>query len=270
MKITFLGGGNMASALVAGLVGQDFPPADILVIERLPELRRRLSENYGIECAAEVGPAALAADLLVLAVKPQQMQAALAPFVGRLKHSIVLSIAAGLTLEVLSRWLGGYRRIIRAMPNTPAQIGAGMSGLCALPEVTLNERLAAERVLGSAGETLWVEDEAMMDALTAVSGSGPAYLFLFIEALEAAAAELGFAPEAARQLAVSTTLGAARLAAGAEEPVGVLRQRVTSKGGTTEAALAVMQEKGVAAGIVAGVKAAAARSRELARQLGEA
>lgn len=270
MKITFLGGGNMAQALIGGLIKQGFAPADIQVVELLPEQRQKLADSYGVTCLAEAGAQALACELLVLAVKPQQMREALAPMSGRLQHQIVVSIAAGLTLDTLSRWLGGYRRIVRAMPNTPALIGAGVAGLCALPDVALNERLAAERVLQAAGTTLWVEDEAMMDAVTAISGSGPAYLFLFIEALEQAALELGFSAEQARLLALETTLGSARLAAGSLDPASVLRQRVTSKGGTTEAALKVMLEQGVVTGIVAGTKAAEARGRELAQQLGAA
>lgn len=268
MKITFLGGGNMAAALIGGLVKQGFVPTDIQVVELQAEQRDKLTATYGVTCLPEVGDAALVADLVVLAVKPQQMQTALAPFVGHLQHQIVVSIAAGLTLATLARWLGGYRKIVRAMPNTPALIGSGMAGLCALPEVSFNERFAAERILQAAGTTLWVEDEAKMDAVTAISGSGPAYLFLFIEAMEQAAAELGFTPAEARQLAIETTLGAAKLAADSDEPASVLRQRVTSKGGTTEAALNVMQEQGVAAGIIAGTKAAEARGQELARLLG--
>lgn len=270
MKITFLGGGNMAVALIGGLIRQGFVATDIQVVELLAEQRQKLTETYGVTCLADVGPAVLASELLVLAVKPQQMQAALQPLAGHLQHQIVVSIAAGLTLETLSRWLGGYRRLVRAMPNTPALVGAGLSGLCALPEVALNERFAAERILQAAGTTLWVEDEAMMDAVTAISGSGPAYVFLFIEALQQAATELGFSPEQARQLALGTTLGAAQLASGSEDSPAVLRQRVTSKGGTTEAALNVMQAQGVAQGIIAGTKAAAARGRELAAQLGAA
>jgi pyrroline-5-carboxylate reductase len=270
MKITFIGGGNMALALIGGLIRQGFVPTDILVVEPLPEQRQKLGDAYGVLCFSEALKATLESELLVLAVKPQQMRAALQPLCGRLQRQIVVSIAAGLTLETLSRWLGGYRAIVRAMPNTPALIGAGMSGLCALPEVALNERLAAERVLQAAGATLWVEEETLMDAVTAISGSGPAYLFLFIETLERAAIELGFTPEAARQLALQTTLGSARLAANSDEPPAILRERVTSKGGTTAAALEVMDAKGVAAGIIAATKAAAARGGELARQWGEA
>ncbi|GHT93572.1 pyrroline-5-carboxylate reductase [Betaproteobacteria bacterium] len=271
MKITFLGGGNMAFALIGGLVDKGFPVADIQVIERLPEQRAKLAEKFGVTALAEADEdheGALTAAVLVLAVKPQQMQEALQPFAGKLTHQIVLSIAAGLTLDILSGWLKGYRRIVRAMPNTPALIGAGMTGLCALPEVAPNERMLAERILQAAGEILWVDNERQMDAVTAISGSGPAYLFLFIEALQQAALDLRFTPEAARRLAIGTTLGAAQLAAASDESPAVLRERVTSKGGTTAAALQVMTETGVAAGIIAGAKAAKARSEEMARQLG--
>lgn len=269
MKITFLGGGNMAVALIGGLIRQDFSPANINVVELQQEQREKLASTYGIHCFAQADASALAADVILLAVKPQQMQQALAPFKGQLQQQTVVSIAAGLPLETLSNWLGGYRQIVRTMPNTPALIGAGITGMCALPEVTPSGRRAAEQVLQAAGTTLWVEDEAKMDAITAISGSGPAYLFLFIEALQQAGVELGFSQEQARQLALETTLGAARLAAGSTEAVEVLRQRVTSKGGTTEAALNVMAEKGVLAGIVAGAKAAEVRGQELARMLGD-
>jgi pyrroline-5-carboxylate reductase len=266
MNICFIGGGNMASALIGGLLGKGFAAADIQVVEPLPQQRQTLTEKFGVDCLAEANAATLEAEVLVLAVKPQQMRAALTPFAGCLRRPVVLSIAAGLTLETLSAWLLGYRRIVRAMPNTPALIGAGMSGLFALPEVTPDERQIAEAVLSAAGETLWVEDERQMDAVTAISGSGPAYFFLFIEALEEAAQSLGLSAEAARKLALHTAFGAASLARSSPESPAVLRARVTSKGGTTAAALAVMEERRVAAGIIAGARAASLRSAELARQ----
>ncbi|MDR3352673.1 MAG: pyrroline-5-carboxylate reductase [Zoogloeaceae bacterium] len=269
MKITFIGGGNMASALIGGLLRQAAAPADILVVEPQAAQRARLAETFGVTPLAAPEPAALASEVLVLAVKPQQMRAAIAPLAGQLCHQIVVSIAAGLTLGTLSGWLEGYRRIVRVMPNTPALIGAGMSGLCALPDVALSERLVVERILETAGAILWVEDEARMDAITAISGSGPAYLFFFIEALEKAAVELGFPAEAARLLAIETTLGAARLAADSGEAPAILRERVTSPSGTTAAALAVLRENGVAEGIIAGAKAAEARGRELSAQLAD-
>ncbi|MBW7902071.1 MAG: pyrroline-5-carboxylate reductase [Rhodocyclaceae bacterium] len=269
MKITFLGGGNMAAALIGGLVGKGFAAADVAVVELNADNRAKLAADYGVRTFAGSDAAAWDCDLIVLAVKPQQMQAACAPLLPHLKAQLVVSIAAGLRLADLSRWLGGHRQLVRTMPNTPALIGAGVTGLYALPEVDAAGRAAAERVLQAVGSTLWIADEALMDSVTAVSGSGPAYVFLFIEALQQAALDLGFTPEQARQMAIETTLGAAKLAAQSAEPASVLRERVTSKGGTTAAALATMEERGVLAGIVAGVLAADARGRELGEQLGK-
>ena len=269
MKITFLGGGNMANALIGGLLKTGFAAADIGVIEIGADSRDKLQAAYGVRTYAAPDAEALACDVIVLAVKPQQMQAAVAPLGPHLKGQLVVSIAAGLRLADLSRWLGGHQRLVRTMPNTPALIGAGMTGLCALPAVTAAERESAGRVLQAVGSIIWIDDEAKMDAVTAVSGSGPAYAFLFIEALQQAAVELGFTPEQARQLSIETVLGAARLAQQSPEPASVLRERVTSKGGTTEAALKTMAERGVLAGIVAGIHAADARGRELGDLLGK-
>ncbi len=268
MKITFLGGGNMANALIGGMLDQGFAALDLRVVELNPDNRENLRRSYGVACHAELEPAACAADLIVLAVKPQQMKEAIAPLRRHLREQLIVSIAAGLRLETLSRWLGGYRRLVRSMPNTPALIGAGVSGLYALPEVDEVGRLAAERVLKSVGSTLWVNEEGAMDGVTAISGSGPAYLFLFIEALQEAALEQGFSPEDAARLAVETTLGAARLAAQSEASAATLRERVTSKGGTTEAALRVLADAGFKGAIAAGARAAAARGRELGDLLG--
>lgn len=268
MKISFLGGGNMANALIGGMLKQGFAASDISVIDPGAEARGSLATTYAINCVESADMLAEVGDLLVLAVKPQQMKEAVAPLAGRLGDAVVVSIAAGLDMATLSRWLGGHRRIVRCMPNTPALIGAGITGLCALPEVSDDERSSADRVLRSVGTTVWIADEARMDAVTAVSGSGPAYVFLFIEALQQAAADLGFTPEQGRQLAIETVQGAAALAAQSDEPASVLRERVTSKGGTTEAALRTMAEQGVKEGIIAGVKAAEARGRELGKLLG--
>lgn len=268
MKITFLGGGNMANALIGGMLKQGFVAADIHVIDPGAEARAKLTEAYAVNCYASAADAPAEPDVLLLAVKPQQMKDAVAPLVGRLGNAVVVSIAAGLDMAALSRWLGGHRKIVRCMPNTPALIGAGITGLCALPEVSASERDAAERVLRAVGTTVWIADEAQMDGVTALSGSGPAYVFLFIEAMQQAAADLGFTPEQGRQLAIETVQGAAALAAQSSEPASVLRERVTSKGGTTEAALNTMADMGVKAGIVAGVKAAQARGQELGKLLG--
>ena len=259
----------MANALIGGLVKTGFSAADIAVIEVGAQGRAKLRLMYGIRCYEAPTAAALDCDALLLSVKPQQMHAACASLPKRLKQQLIISIAAGLRLADIARWLGGYSKIVRAMPNTPALIGAGITGLCALPAVSMAERLGAERILQAVGSTLWVADEEQMDAVTAVSGSGPAYVFLFIETLQQAATELGLTPVQARQLAIETVLGAAKLAVQSDEAAAVLRERVTSKGGTTEAALHVLEERGVREGVIAGVQAANARSGELGELRGK-
>ena len=269
MKITFVGGGNMANALIGGLLNNGFPAHAIAVIEVSEENRARLERVFGIRCFAAPDAESLRCDALLLAVKPQQMRAACLSLQPFLKQQLLISVAAGLRLSDLSRWLGGYDRLIRARPNTPALISAGVTGLYALPGVSEAERLGAERIMHAVGSTVWVNEEAQIDALTAISGSGPAYVFLFIEALQQAAVELGFSPKQVRQLSIETVLGAAKLASLSEEPASVLRERVTSKGGTTEAALRVMTEQGLKEAVIAGVKAAKARGAELGELLGK-
>ena len=268
MKITFLGGGNMAIALVGGLIQRGFAPHDLSVIEILPEARERLSAQFTINVFDEASADALACDVLVLAVKPQQMRAALASLPGTGQRPLIVSIAAGLLIDDLARWMGGYRRIVRAMPNTPALIGAGMTGLYADPAANAEDKSRAEAILGAVGETVWVDKESLIDSVTAISGSGPAYVFLFLEAMQEAARELGLPADTARTLALQTVLGSAQLAEQSSDSVDVLRQRVTSKGGTTEAALKKKAELGVKEGLIAGMHAAAERSRELGIELG--
>lgn len=273
MKITFLGGGNMAAALIGGMVERGFAAGDIQVVELGAEARTRLSERFGVRAVEAFDAQTLACEVLVLAVKPQQMKAALAPVAGQLNGQLVISIAAGLRLADLGRWLGAasapYTRLVRCMPNTPALIGAGVTGLFADPSVDAAGRAAAERILAAVGSTVWATSEDQMDAVTAISGSGPAYVFHFIEALEAAGRKLGFDEAGARRLAIDTLLGAARLAAGAEDSPAVLRQKVTSKGGTTEAALASLAASGWHDALIAAVEAAAARGHELGEELGK-
>ncbi len=272
MKITFLGGGNMAAALIGGMVERGFAAAGIQVVELGDEARQRLADRFGVRTVPAFDDVALACDVIVLAVKPQQMRNALAPIAGRLAGQLVISIAAGLRIGDLARWLGGagapYARIVRCMPNTPALIGAGVTGLYAAPSVDGAGREAATQILSAVGSVVWVGDEAAIDGVTAVSGSGPAYVFHFIEALEAAGRKQGFDERTARRLAIDTVMGAAKLAAASDEPPGVLRERVTSKGGTTEAALASLAAAGWHDALVAAVEAAAARGRELGEQLG--
>ncbi len=269
MRITFIGGGNMAVALIGGMRKQGFSAAGIQVVEPFEDSRRRLSEGFGVRCVAAVDAAALNCEVLVLAVKPQQMKAAVAPFAGKLEKQLVVSIAAGLRLADIARWLGDYRLLVRTMPNTPALIGKGITGLYADPSVDHEARNNADRILRAVGSTVWLDAEAQMDAVTAISGSGPAYVFYFIEAVEAAALNLGFSPATARRLTIETFLGAAHLAEQSNESFTTLRERVTSKGGTTEAALSAFGEHAIAAAIESGVMAAAVRGRELGDQLGK-
>jgi pyrroline-5-carboxylate reductase len=269
MKITFIGGGNMATALIGGLRKQGFSAAGIQVVDPVEETRARLTDTFGVRCAAAIDAAALNCEVLMLAVKPQVMKEALLPAAGRLTNQLVISIAAGLRLADIGRWLGGYPRLVRSMPNTPALIGAGITGLYAPPAVDHEDRATAEKILHAVGRTLWVEDEALMDVVTAVSGSGPAYVFYFIEALQNAGVSLGLPAETARLLAIETFLGAAKLAEASIDPVDQLRMRVTSKGGTTAAALEVFNDEALDAIIARGVEAAAARGRELCEILGQ-
>ncbi len=268
MKITFIGGGNMATALLGGMIKKGYAAAAMQVVEPVAATRERIAETFGVRTTDAVDAAALHCDVLVLAVKPQQMKAAVAGLAGKLTTQVVLSIAAGLRVADMAAWLG-YSKIVRAMPNTPALIGLGMTGLFADPSVNHDERGQTEKILQAVGLTVWVANEAQIDVVTAISGSGPAYVFYFIEAIESAARGLGLDAAAARQLTVQTFVGAAQLAANSSEDVATLRERVTSKGGTTEAALNTFTAQGVAAGIEQGVKAANARGRELGELFGQ-
>lgn len=269
MKLTFIGGGNMANALIGGLLKQGFPSSGITVVEPLAENRERLTDAFGIACLPAADASILGSNVLVLSVKPQQMREALAPLAGKLTNQLVISIAAGMRLGDISRWLGGYSKLVRTMPNTPALIGAGITGLYADPSIDGEARRQAELILGAVGKTVWIADETLMDAVTAVSASGPAYVFYFIEALRDAARALGFSEEQSRLLAIETVVGAAALAANSTEDVAVLRQRVTSKGGTTEAALNSLNADDFKSAILRAVRAADARGRELGDLLGK-
>jgi pyrroline-5-carboxylate reductase len=268
MKVAFLGGGNMGAAIVGGLVAKGFPAGDITVIEPGAGAREALASRFGVAVRESAGPGLPAADALVLAVKPQQMKEAVAPLRPLPAATLVVTIAAGIRIADLSRWLGGHAAIVRAMPNTPALVHAGMTGLYAPPAVDAGGRARAEALLGAVGETVWLPREEDLDAVTAVSGSGPAYVFYFIEALEQAGVELGLAPKAARALALGTFAGASKLARERGEDPAVLRAQVTSRGGTTERALGEMEAAALKARFIAAVKAACERSRELGEQLG--
>ena len=258
----------MAAALIGGLIGKGHAAAGIRVVEIQAGARARLSAQFGVACVDSVAAAAPLGEVLVLAVKPQQMRAAAQALRPRLGRELVITIAAGIRLVDLSRWLGGYATLVRCMPNTPALVGAGITGLYASAGVDAGQRVLAESILGAVGATLWVPQESLLDPVTAISGGGPAYVLYFIEALQQAAQEMGFSATDAKKLAVETFVGTARLAALSAEGVAVLRERVTSKGGTTERALASMDADRVKDLIVRALHAANQRAHELGEQLG--
>lgn len=272
MNICFIGGGNMASALIGGLLKRGFAVAHIRVVEVNPENCSRLHNEFGVRASADLAAGVAHSEFIVLAVKPQQLHELalqLAPLLAEqlLSGQLVISIAAGIRAHDLARWLG-TKNIVRAMPNTPALIRSGIAGLYAMPEVSAAHRHDAQTIMAAVGSTLWLESESMMDAVTAVSGSGPAYVFYFIEAMQQAAIELGFNQQDARRLVLDTFMGAAKLAESSAEEVSLLRVRVTSKNGTTERALLSMEGNQVKQHIVNAVHAAAIRSEEMGTELG--
>lgn len=264
--IAFLGGGNMARSLIGGLVARGADPARIHVAEPVQALRQALAADFGVQVCSEAPAAVEGAGLWVLAVKPQVMRGLcelLAPQAAD-GAPLVVSIAAGITVGSLCQWLGGAARVVRCMPNTPALLGAGVTGLFAGPGVDARQRAEAEAVLAAAGATVWIGDEPLMDSVTAVSGSGPAYVFLLAEAMQAAARHEGLDPQQARTLVVHTLLGAARMLAETGEEAAELRRRVTSPGGTTQAAIESFQADGFEALVARAIHAARVRGAELA------
>jgi pyrroline-5-carboxylate reductase len=266
--MTFIGGGNMATAIIAGLTANGTRGSRIEVVEPSAEARARLAGRFGANLV-ETTAAAKLHEIIILAVKPQQLPAVAASLAPRLRGQLVVSIAAGVRAKDLSRWLGGHASIVRAMPNTPAMVGAGITGLFASQGMDAAARSAAEAIMRSVGGVVWVTEESQLDAVTAVSGSGPAYVFYFIEALEAAGIEAGLTADAARSLALQTFLGASKLALESGEEPALLRAQVTSKGGTTERGIAALEDGRVSQAINAAVKAARHRSAELGDELGK-
>ncbi len=263
--ITFIGAGNMAHALISGLLGAGHPASAISAADPLEHQRERLS-SLGIEVRAENDVSGAAA--VVLAVKPQVLGDVLADLDSLASQQLVISIAAGVPLAGLAAATSAAQPIVRCMPNTPALLGAGVTALHANANVTAAQRALAETVLGAAGQTLWVDDEAQLDAVTAVSGSGPAYFFYLMEAMIEAGASLGLDREAATRLTLETAYGAARMAREGSEPPAQLRENVTSPGGTTARALEILDERGAREMIHAALAGAASRSRELAEEFG--
>lgn len=267
LKISFIGGGNMARALISGLVDQGFQSSQINVIESDAEKRAKLKSDFGVNVTEQL-PSVSNSDVIVLAVKPQQLRD-VSIFLGSLiKQQLLISIAAGVRIQDLSRWLGGYQAIVRVMPNTPAQIQRGISALYATPNVTELQRQQTTSMLKAVGHTLWLETEEKMDAVTAISGSGPAYVFYLIEAMQEAAIALGFDKDQARLLSLQTFAGASQLAIQSEYSAEELRHQVTSKGGTTERAIQSMEAAEIKRIFTEAAKAAANRSKELGDMLG--
>jgi pyrroline-5-carboxylate reductase len=269
MKIAFLGGGNMARALIGGLAGKGYDRASISVVEVSAPARERLVSEHKVHVSPAPDSHTQSADVLVLATKPQDLKMAVDPLAGKVGGKLVISIAAGVRTDALSRWLGGHRRLVRCMPNTPALIGAGIAALYALPEVGAPDREKAEAILRAVGEVVWVEEERLLDPVTALSASGPAYVFWFIEHLAASGEKLGLERQTSLRLAMQMVLGAAKLAAQSADPPGELRRQVTSKGGTTEAALKVFAQERLAEKIMKALEAASRRGAELGDELGK-
>ncbi|RAI67369.1 pyrroline-5-carboxylate reductase [Pseudomonas fluorescens] len=268
-RIAFIGAGNMAASLIGGLRAKGLEAAQIRASDPGEETRARVSAEHGIETFADNAQAIVGADVVVLAVKPQAMKAVCQALRPNLKpDQLVVSIAAGITCASMNNWLGA-QPIVRCMPNTPALLRQGVSGLFATAEVTAEQRQQAQALLSAVGIALWLDEERQLDAVTAVSGSGPAYFFLLIEAMTAAGVKLGLPADIAAQLTLQTALGAAHMAVSSDVDAAELRRRVTSPAGTTEAAIKSFQANGFEALVEKALGAAAHRSAEMAEQLGQ-
>ncbi len=271
-SIAFIGGGNMATSLIGGLISSSVPAANIMVAEPNQEQRSRLQQQFAVHTTTDNSDT-LGADVVILAVKPQLLQTVCRALNETLNQSgrqpLFISIAAGVRSDDIDRWLGSDRVIVRAMPNTPSLLASGATGLYANPRVSAAQKTVAETILRAAGITLWVEEEAELDAVTAVSGSGPAYFFLLMEAMQQAGVRLGLTPDAAEKLVIQTALGAAQMANHSELDVANLRAQVTSKGGTTEQAINHFQQAGFEQLVEGAMQAAYDHSRTLANELGK-
>lgn len=269
--IGFIGGGNMARSLIGGLIADGYDISTIRVSDPSDQQRRQIESDYGIKTAASNDEVIAGADIVVLAVKPQIIKTVAIESGTTIRNNkcLVISIAAGVRVENLERWLGGDVPIVRSMPNIAVLVKSGATALYANAQVTDEQRNQAESILRAVGLTLWVEDETQMDAVTALSGSGPAYLFLVIDVMEHAATKLGLAHETAHLLALQTAFGAAKMALESSEDCATLRARVTSPGGTTEQAVAVLQQGDIQGLFDRALQAAQQRAKELADLLGE-
>jgi pyrroline-5-carboxylate reductase len=267
--IAFIGGGNMASAIVGGLIRQGMAPGQFTVIEPFAETAAKLHRDFGITALPCAGPDLAKADLVVWAVKPQIFSEAAAPVMPYTRAALHLSVAAGIRTDSICRWVD-TDRVVRCMPNTPALVGQGITGLFACPSVSAADQALVAQVIATTGQFLWVAQESQLDAVTALSGSGPAYVFYFLEAMTEAGVGMGLSAAQAQQLAIATFSGAASLAGASDEPPQLLRQRVTSKGGTTYAAISAMDAAGIKPAFVKAMQAAEHRARELGDEFGKA
>ena len=268
-KISFIGGGNMAQALISGLVSCGVKPSLITVADPSSEAREQLAAKglNTVDPTADAKAAVIGADILVLAVKPQVMKAVVSGFADVLDKQLVISVAAGLSTALLSNMLGGYSNIVRAMPNTPAMIQMGATGLYGTDDISAEQKQLATAVMEASGLVMWVDNEEHMHAVTAVSGSAPAYMFYFIEAMVDGGVALGLDKEQASALALQTMLGAAKMALGSEDSPSELRRKVTSPNGTTQAAIESMQANDISRQIVEAMQACADRSQALSEEM---
>jgi pyrroline-5-carboxylate reductase len=270
-RIAFVGGGNMARALIGGLIGRGTPASQLSVGEPSADTRQLLVRDFKVRVSPDNGAAIDGCELVIVAVKPAEAAAVLGALAPQLQSTrpVLVSIAAGIQIAALSAWVGPGMAIIRTMPNRPALIGAGVTGMYAAPDVTAAQRELAEATLRAAGQTAWVGRESDLDVVTALSGSGPAYFFLLAELMMRAAIDQGLEPQTARQLAVGTLHGAGALAHASDGDLARLRREITSKGGTTEAALSAFAAADLTGIVAQAMQAAAERSRELAAKFGD-
>ncbi|KWF64727.1 pyrroline-5-carboxylate reductase [Burkholderia multivorans] len=268
MKIAFIGAGNMASAMIGGLIAQGAAPRHIVAVDPDAEKLNACARRFNVCVSVSPGPETADVDAIVLSVKPQILKAVCASLSPWLDRQLVISVAAGAFVDDISRWAGGYTRIVRAMPNTPALIRKGVTGLYASFGVDDGGRALATAILGAVGSAIWFEEEEQLDAVTAISGSGPAYVFYFMEALQDAGVRAGLSVDQSRMLVVQTFVGATQLAEQSGEPPGVLRERVTSQGGTTAAAVSSFDASRMKDEIVRGALCAKSRAAEIGRELG--
>ena len=260
----------MAKSLIGGLIASGYPKQHIMATDPTAEQRNQITETFGIECLADNNSAIERADIVILAVKPQILQSVCKRIQTSVqtKQPLILSVAAGIRSSDIDRWLGNHQAIVRTMPNTPALIQSGATGLYANANVTPEQKEQAEHIMRAAGLTIWVDEEQKIDAVTALSGSGPAYYFLFMEAMENAAQEMGLDAKTAHLLTMQTAIGAAKMVLESREDCATLRQNVTSPNGTTEQAINTFETAGLRDTVAKAMQAASRRAKELANELG--